>query len=75
MVVWGKGGKVIEIPFIVGAGTGCVLEALSQMEQGGSISQLVQGRYIAPSKLVKPTQKILEKVQQRSIIANAARQQ
>ena len=32
------------------------------------------GRYIAPSKLIKPTQMILEKAQQRSIIANGVRQ-
>ena len=24
MVVWGKGGKVIEVPFAVRVGTGCV---------------------------------------------------
>ena len=52
----------------------CVLESLSQMEHGGSLSQLEQERYIAPSKSIKPTQTILEKVQQRSIIANGARQ-
>ena len=24
MVVWAKGGKVIEVPFVVGVGMGCV---------------------------------------------------
>ena len=43
----------------------CVLKALSQMEWG---------QYIAPTKPIKPTQTILEKGQQRSIIANHARQ-
>ena len=52
----------------------CVLEALSQMEQGESLSQLERGLYITPSKPIKPTQTILEKAQQRSIIANGARQ-
>ena len=46
----------------------CVLETLSQMERGKSLSQLKRGRYIAPSKLIKPTQTILEKAQQRSIL-------
>ena len=45
----------------------CVLEAFSQMEQGGSLYQLKRGQYIAPSKPIKPTQTILEKAQQRSI--------
>ena len=51
-----------------------VLETLSQMEQGGSLSQLEQEWYIAPSKLIKLTQTISEKAQQRSIIANSTRQ-
>ena len=53
----------------------CVIEALSQMEQDGSLSQLERGRYIASSKPIKPTQMILKKTQQRSIIVNGARQQ
>ena len=44
------------------------------MEQGMSLSQLERGQYIAPSKAIKPTQTILEKGQQRNIIANDARQ-
>ena len=52
----------------------CVLKVLSQMEQGMSLSQLERGQYIAPSKAIKPTQTILEKGQQRNIIANDARQ-
>ena len=53
----------------------CVIEALSQIEQDGSLSQLERRRYIVPSKPIKPTQMILKKTQQRSIIANGARQQ
>ena len=53
----------------------CVIEALSQIEQDGSLSQLERGRYIVPSKPIKPTQMILKKTQQRSIIVNGARQQ
>ena len=52
----------------------CVLKALLQIEQGGSLSKLEWGWYITPSKPIKPTQTMLEKVQQRSIIANGARQ-
>ena len=52
----------------------CVLEALSQIEHGRSFLQLEWGRYITPSKSIKPTQTILEKAQQRSIIVNGARQ-
>ena len=37
-------------------------------------SQLERGLYIAPNKPIKPTQTILEKAQQKSIIAHAARQ-
>ena len=48
----------------------CILEALSQMEQG----RLERGQYITPSKPIKSTQTILEKAQQRSIIANGAKQ-
>jgi len=66
MVVWGKGGKVIEIPFVVGVGM-----SPSQIEQGGSLSQLEWGRYITPSKPIKRTQTILEKAQRRSNIANS----
>ena len=51
-----------------------VLETLSQIKQGGSLSQLEREQYIAPSKPIKPTQAILEKPQQRSIIANSVRQ-
>ena len=47
MVMWGKGDKVIEIPFAVGVGTWCVLEVFSQMKQGESLSQLERGQYIA----------------------------
>ena len=39
-----------------------VLEALSQIKKGRSLSQLEQGWYIAPNKPIKPTQTILEKV-------------
>ena len=39
----------------------CVIEALSQMEQDGSLSQLEWGRYIVLSKPIKPTQMILKK--------------
>ena len=74
-MVWGKSGKVIKVPFATRAGLVCVLEALSQMEQDGSLSQLERGRYIASSKPIKPTQMILKKTQQRSIIVNGARQQ
>ena len=52
-----------------------MLEALLQMEQDGSLLQLERGLYIAPSKPIKPTHMILKKTQQRSIIANGARQQ
>ena len=45
------------------------------MEQGGPLSQLERGRYIEPSELIKPTKMILEKAQQKSIIAIGARQQ
>ena len=38
------------------------------------LSQLERGQYITPSKPIKPTQMILEKAQQMSIIANGARQ-
>ena len=51
-----------------------VLEALLQMEQGRSFLQLEQGWYIASSKPIKFTQMILEKAQQRIIIANGTRQ-
>ena len=53
----------------------CVLKALSQMEQGGPLSKLERGQYIEPSELIKPTKMILEKAQQKSIIAIGARQQ
>ena len=53
----------------------CVLKALLQMEQGRPLSQLERGRYIEPSELIKPTKMILEKAQQKSIIAIGARQQ
>ena len=43
MIIWGKGDKVIEIPFAVGVGTWCVLEVFSQMKQGESLSQLERG--------------------------------
>ena len=52
----------------------CILKALSQIEHGGSLLQLEWGRYITPSKSIKPTQTILKKAQQRSIIVNGARQ-
>ena len=53
----------------------CVLKALSQMEQGGSLSQLERGWYIEPSEPIKPTKTILDKAQQKIIIAIGARQQ
>ena len=39
--VWNKGGKVNEVPSAFGAGTGCVLEALLQMEQGRRVPFVV----------------------------------
>jgi len=72
----GKGVKVIEVPFAVGARTWCVyLKPFSQMEQGWSFLQLERGQYIEPSEPIKPTKTILEKAQQKSIIAIGARQQ
>ena len=52
----------------------CILKTLSQIEHCGSLLQLEWGRYITPSKSIKPTQTILKKAQQRSIIVNGARQ-
>ena len=75
MVVWGKGGKVIDVIFVVEAGTWCVyLELFCKWSREGSLSQLEWRRYITPNKPIKAIQMILEKIQQRSIIANGVRQ-
>ena len=72
--MWSKGDKVIEVHFIVRAGMGCVyLEPFRKWSRDKSLLQLKWGRYIAQSKPIKPTQTILEKAQQRSIIVNGAR--
>ena len=47
MVIWGNGEKIIKVPFIVGAGTGCVyLEPFHKWSRDGSLSQLDQTEYI-----------------------------
>ena len=76
MVVWGgKGGKVIKVPFAIGAGTGCVyLAPFCKWSRDEPLSHLEWGRYFAQGKPIKAYTDDLGKRPNKGVFINSARQ-
>ena len=70
MVVWGKGDKIIGFLLQLEWEWGVYLKPFCKWSRVGPFIVEAGTWYIAQIKPIKPTQMILEKIQQRSIIAN-----